>query len=173
MPGSPQLARVSADDVDDGSDDVLGSDLSDSEGMLRVEHRAINLGVKVTWADDALARVVHGHLSGEEDQLSGLGDGDVVVARCRMQLIGLDSVDHRSTMPLPARQPAHPPAPQGRALRGGSTDRPECQTSRLGTSLDVNPCYESGDSAADGFTVGWQTGSDLRRSHGPTVRVRA
>jgi hypothetical protein len=56
--------------------------------MLRVEHRAIDLGVKVTRADDALAGVVHGHLSGEEDQLSGLGDGDVVVARCRMQLVG-------------------------------------------------------------------------------------
>lgn len=171
MPGSPQLARVSADDVDDGSDDVLRSDLSDGEGMLRVEHRAINLGVKVTWADDALARVVHGHLSGEEDQLSGLSDGDVVVARCRMQLIGLDSVDHRSTMPLPARQPA-PASPTGPSTPRRLNRSTRGRTSPLGTSLDESPCYESGDSSADGFAASCQTIADLRVSNRPPACVR-
>jgi hypothetical protein len=64
VPGSPQIARVSADDVDDGRYDVLRADLSDSEGTLRVEHRAIHLSLEVTRTDDALAGVVHGHLSG-------------------------------------------------------------------------------------------------------------
>ena len=100
-PGGGQHCGVVADHIDYRADDLarLGADRSECD--RRVGDDLVDLDVNVSGANQCAGDIERA-LPRQEGGSTGLDDRDVVVARWRVQLIGVDTSDPRSHAAKPA-----------------------------------------------------------------------